>query len=87
MIRINLSLFVIVILVAIALVSAQYKNRVLTGELEEQMATHAKLATEYGRLQLEQSTYAMHSKLEAHAKKELNMSVPDIKRMKTVQLD
>jgi len=38
-------------------------------------------------LQLEQSTWAMHSRIEELAAKKLNMLVPDAKRIQVITLD
>lgn len=87
MIRIHLLLFFILIAAALSLVTSQYKVRLLKTELEKQKQMQTKFNTEYGQLQTEQSTYAMHSKLEQYAKKRLNMAVPDIKRIQSIHLE
>jgi len=87
MIRINLILFLLLIGMSLALVTSQYQVRLLKTELEQQLKTKMKFATQYGQLQLEQSTYAMHSKLEKHAKQKLKMSVPEIKKIQVIDLE
>jgi cell division protein FtsL len=46
-----------------------------------------KYETEFGQLQLEQSTWAMHSRIEELATKRLQMQVPDAKRIQVISLD
>jgi cell division protein FtsL len=38
-------------------------------------------------LQLEQSTWAMHSRLEEYAQEKLHMQVPDMKRIQVINLE
>lgn len=86
MLKINLFLFVVLVVLALALVTAQYQARVLKTELEQQLTTQEKLTTEYGQLQLEQRTWAMHSRVEQFARRKLKMEVPDIKRVQMIDL-
>lgn len=87
MIRINLILFGTLILVAIGVVTAQHKARKLYFELEQQEQLAKTYETEYGQLQLEQSTWAMHSRLEDYAQQKLGMQVPDTKRIQVINLE
>jgi cell division protein FtsL len=87
MTRINLILFGVLILVALGVVTAQHKARKLYIELENQEALEASYQTELGQLQLEQSTWAMHSRLEEYAQQKLRMQVPDVKRIQVIQLE
>jgi len=87
MIRINLILFFSLIFVAIGVVTAQHKARKLYFELEQQDQLAKNFETEHGQLQLEQSTWAMHSRLEEYAQKKLNMQVPDTKRIQVIMLE
>ncbi|MDZ4210956.1 MAG: cell division protein FtsL, partial [Methylotenera sp.] len=41
---------------------------------------------EYGQLQLEQSTWAMHSRIEKIAATQMQMQVPDAKRVQVISL-
>jgi cell division protein FtsL len=87
MIRINLILFFALILVAIGVVTAQHKARKLYFELEQQEQLAKNYETEFGQLQLEQSTWAMHSRLEEYAQTKLGMQVPDTKRIQVINLE
>jgi cell division protein FtsL len=65
-------------------VTSQHKARKLYFELELLQQESKKYDTEYGQLQLEQSTWAMHSKVEDFATKKLQMQVPDEKRIQVI---
>lgn len=87
MTRINLILFALLIMVALGVITAQHKARKLYIELELQEAMSSHYQTELGQLQLEQSTWAMHSRLEEYAQQKLHMQVPDVKRIQVIQLE
>lgn len=87
MIRINLILFVTLLMVSIGVVTAQHKARKLYFELDQQDQLAKSYQTEYWQLQLEQSTWAMHSRLEDYAQRKLGMQVPDTKRIQVINLE
>jgi len=87
MTRINLFLFGLLMLVALGVVTAQHKARKLYFELEQQEELANSYQTEYGQLQLEQSTWAMHSRLEEYAQEKLHMQVPDMKHIQVINLE
>jgi cell division protein FtsL len=87
MTRLNLTLFFVLIVVALGVVSSQHKARKLYFELEQMQDLGKKYETEYGQLQLEQSTWAMHSRIEELATKKLSMQVPDAKRIQVISLE
>jgi cell division protein FtsL len=87
MTRLNLTLFFVLIMVALGVVTSQHKARKLYFELEQLQDLTKKYDTEYGQLQLEQSTWAMHSRIEELATKKLQMQVPDAKRIQVISLD
>ena len=74
-------------LVALGVVTAQHKARKLYFELEQQEELANSYQTEYGQLQLEQSTWAMHSRLEEYAQEKLHMQVPDMKHIQVINLE
>ncbi len=74
-------------MVALSIVTSQHKARKLYFELEQLQELSKKYETEFGQLQLEQSTWAMHSRIEELANKKLNMQVPDAKRIQVISLD
>ena len=87
MTKLNLILFFVLIMVSLSIVTSQHKARKLYFELEQQQDLAKKYETEFGQLQLEQSTWAMHSRIEELAAKKLNMQVPDAKRIQVISLE
>ena len=87
MTRLNLTLFFVLIMVSLGVVTSQHKARKLYFELEQLQDLTKKYETEFGQLQLEQSTWAMHSRIEELATKKLNMQVPDEKRIQVISLE
>ena len=75
------------IMVSLGVVTSQHKARKLYFELEQQQDLSIKNETEFGQLQLEQSTWAMHSRIEELATKKLQMQVPDAKRIQVISLE
>lgn len=86
MTRLNLILFFALIFSALGLVNSQHKARNLYIELEQISQAAKQYDQEYGQLQLEQSTWAMHSRVEAIASQQLQMQVPDAKRVQLVTM-
>ncbi len=84
MTRLNFILFFVLILCALSLVTSQHKARKLYIELQQQQESSKQLDTEWSQLQLEQSTWAMHSRLEQVAGELLHMHVPDNKHIQIV---
>ena len=84
MIRLNAVLAGILIVCALALVTSQHKARKLFVELQKQQDQARQLEVEYGQLQLEQSTWAMHSRVEKIAANNLQMRVPPAARVHLV---
>ena len=87
MTRLNLTLFFVLIMVSLGVVTSQHKARKLYFELEQQQDLSMKYETEFGQLQLEQSTWAMHSRIEELVTKKLQMQVPDAKRIQVISLE
>jgi cell division protein FtsL len=81
MIRINLVLLGVLIACALALVTAQHRARKLFTELETEQEIAKQLDVEWGQLQLEQSTWAMHARVEKVAGGTLQMHVPAANRV------
>jgi cell division protein FtsL len=84
MARLNLFLLALVTACALGLVTSQHKARKLFAELEREQERAKQLDVEWGQLQLEQSTWAMHARVEKIARDRLRMSVPDAKRTQVV---
>jgi cell division protein FtsL len=61
---------------ALAVVYATHQSRKLFAELQAQAKVRDELDVEWGRLQLEQSTFATHGHIEAVARGKLGMRLP-----------
>ncbi len=84
MARINLILLALLTACALGLVTSQHKARKLFAELEREQNLAKQIDVEWGQLQLEQSTWAMHARVEKLARERLHMSVPDATRTQVV---
>ncbi len=84
MARINLILLVVLTACALGLVTSQHQARKLFAEMEREQERAKQFDVEWGQLQLEQSTWAMHSRVERIARERLRMGVPDAKRTQVV---
>ena len=71
--RVNLILTVGLVLCALSLVNAQYQARHQFIELERAQAAARQLDIEWAQLQLDQSTLGKHARIEANARRDLNM--------------
>ncbi len=61
---------------ALAVVQARHGNRTEFVELQQLEARRDALEVEWGQLQLEQSAWATHGRIEQVARKELGMTIP-----------
>lgn len=86
MTRLNLILFFALIFSGLGLVNAHHQSRKLYIELEQLGDAAKQYKQEYGQLQLEQSTWAMHSRVEFIAAQTLQMEVPTQQRIQVVSL-
>ena len=84
MARLNLMLLTVLIACALGLVTSQHQARKLFITLEEEGERARQLEIEFGQLQLEQSTWAMHARIEKIAAQTLRMRAPDARRIQLV---
>ena len=84
MTRLNVMLFAVLLVCALALVTSQHQARSLFVQLQEDQQRGRELEIEFGQLQLEQSTWAMQSRIEQVASKKLGMRVPSVARVRVV---
>jgi cell division protein FtsL len=84
MTRLNLALLVVLILCALSLVTSRHQARRLFVELERAQAVARGYETEYGQLQLEQSTWGMPARVEKIAREQLRMQLPSAARTEIV---
>lgn len=66
---------------ALIKVNSQHQSRRLYFELSQQKEIGQKLNSEYSQLQLEQSTWTMHGRIEEVAKKSLKMKSLEPKKI------
>jgi cell division protein FtsL len=83
-IKLNIVLSAVLVLCALALVTSQHEVRKLFTELTRQQETAKQIDVEWGQLQLEQSTWAMHARIEKIASGYLQMRVPSATRVRLV---
>jgi cell division protein FtsL len=87
MTRLNIVLLAILIACALGLISAQHQARKLFTELAKVQGEEKQLEVEWGQLQLEQSTWATHARVEKLATQALDMRVPEAAKIRTVNLE
>lgn len=84
MTRLNLILLGILVVCALLVVTSQHKARKLYVELQKEQERARQIEVEWGQLQLEQSTWAMHARIEKIASGQLMMHVPPLSRVQVV---
>ena len=85
MAKLNLLLLLVLVVCALGLVTSQHKARKLFTDLEREQARARELDVEYGRLQLEASTWGLHARVEKVAAGTLGMRTPDARRVRIVE--
>jgi cell division protein FtsL len=75
--RLNALLLALVVGSALSVITSQHQARKRFGELESGQEQAKKLDEEFTQLQLEQSTWSTHKRVEALASKSLGMKLPD----------
>ena len=84
MAKLNLLLLAVLVACALGLVTSQHKARKLFGDLERENNRARELDVEYGQLQLEASTWGLHSRVEKIAAGTLGMRAADPRRVRIV---
>jgi cell division protein FtsL len=82
--KLNLLLLAVLAACALGLVTSQHKARRLFSELERENARSHELEIEYGQLQLEASTWGLHSRVERIARGKLGMRSPEPRRLRVI---
>jgi len=82
--KLNLLLLLVLVVCALGLVTSQHRARKLFTELERAQARARELDVEYGKLQLEASTWGLHARVEKVATGTLGMRTPDARRVRVV---
>ena len=70
-------LWVAILVSAVVAVYARHESRQLFSQLQRLESERDTLNIDWGRLQLEQSTWATHARIESIARGDLGMQVPD----------
>jgi len=84
MVRLNLFLLGVLVICALSLVTSRHQSRKLFVELEREQAKTRGYETEFGQLQLEQSTWATPARVEKIAREQLKMQLPGPGRIEVV---
>jgi len=84
MVRLNLVLLAVLVVCALSLVTSRHQARKLFVELEREQSRARAYETEYGQLQLEQSTWGMPARTEKIARDQLKMEPPRPSRTEVV---
>ncbi|MEW5862397.1 MAG: cell division protein FtsL [Pseudomonadota bacterium] len=84
MAKLNLLLLLVLVVCALGLVTSQHKARKLFSDLEREQERSRALEVEYGRLQLEASTWGQHARIERVAGAMLGLRAPDARRVRPV---
>ena len=86
MTRVNLVLLALLVACALSLVTSRHQARRLFVELERAQAEARAYDTEFGQLQLEQSTWGMPARVEKIAREQLRMQLPTAARTEIVPM-
>lgn len=84
MLRLNFVLLAFLVVCGISLVTSRHQARKLFVELERTQTAARHYETEFGQLQLEQSTWAMPARVEKIARSSLGMELPKASRIEIV---
>ena len=84
MTKLNLILLGILVGCGLMLVTSQHQARKLYVELQKEQELAKALDIEWGQLQLEQSTWATHARIEKIASRNLNMRMPATSRVQVI---
>lgn len=85
MLRMSVILILIVVASSLGVVASQHKARKLYTELEREQQRMRQLEVEWGQLQIEQSTWAAHARVEKIARERLAMRPPVAGQMIAVE--
>ena len=77
MTKANFVLFAALIACALGVITSQHQARKRFVELEVEQDSARKLEEEWSQLQLEQSTWGTHKRVEAVASRQLGMKMPE----------
>ncbi len=81
---VNLGLLVAVVATAVSIVSASHHCRQAYASLQSLQSSQWDMQEQWGKLLLEQSTWAAHHRVEQLARKELDMRLPRASELQVV---
>lgn len=87
MTRINIFLVLLIMVSALAVVTARHEARKLFLELQRVQEAGRNLEVEWERLLLKQASWAMYHKVEAIASQRLGMNNPDASRIRVLSAE
>ena len=87
MAKLNLLLLAVLVACALGLVTSQHKARRAFSQLEREQALARELEADFGRLQLEASTWGLHSRVERLATRSLGLRPADARRVHFIGRD
>ena len=87
MAKLNIILFVLIIICALSVVTSQHKARKLFIGLQQEKDRSQQMDVDWDRLQLEQSTLALPTRVDKIATNQLQMQMPQSKQIQFVRHD
>lgn len=84
MAKLNLLLLAVLVACALGLVTSQHQARKLFTELERAQQRERDLEVEFGQLQLEASTWGLHTRVEKVASRLLGMKTHDPRQVRII---
>ena len=84
MAKLNLLLLLVLLVCALGLVTSQQKARKLFTQLELEQSRVRDLDVEHGQLQLEASTWGLHTRVARIASTTLGLRAPDPRRVRVI---
>ena len=86
MAKLNLLLLAVLVACALGLVTSQHRTRKLFSDLERETNRARELDIDYGRLQLEASTWGLHQRVQKVAGS-LGLRTPDPRRVQVIRAE
>ena len=85
--KLNVLLLFLAIACALGVVTSQHKARKLFVELQKEQELARQMEVEWGQLQLEQSTWALPTRVEKIASRQLQMQLPKPGKIQFIRIE
>lgn len=82
---VNVLLLVLLLVSALGVIYSTFQSRQLFSELQQSYRKEIAMEEQWGRLLLEQSTWASHARIEELARTKLNMAVPEAAAIRVIR--